>query len=95
MKILLAAVMAAFFVPAAAIAQTAPCYPSDEFRAAIAGPLGFKLIASGLQPNGVLVEWWGDVESGKWVVSITTPNGMTCLGAGGGAFQRIVLKPNV
>lgn len=53
-----------------------------------------EVIAVGKNRQGYLVEWWGNQETGSWTITATR-NGRTCIAGQGGAFERVVLQPNV
>ena len=41
----------------------------------------------GMDERGTVLEWWGSVESGTWTITITMPDGMTCLANSGNGFS--------
>lgn len=44
----------------------------------------------GLGANNAVVEQWASDETGTWTITITMPNGVTCLVASGQAFETVV-----
>ncbi len=49
----------------------------------------------GLGQHNHVVETFASVETGTWTITVTRPNGMTCLVASGTGFERVEedLKP--
>ena len=43
----------------------------------------------GLGSNNAVVEVFASQETGTWTITVTTPQGMTCLVASGQAFQTL------
>lgn len=43
----------------------------------------------GLGANNAVVEVFASVETGSWTITVTMPNGMTCLVAAGQAFETL------
>lgn len=58
------------------------CGPSEAVRAALGSTYGEVNIFAGRTQNTV-VEVWVNQESGTWTISISTPDGATCLVAAG------------
>lgn len=63
------------------------CAPRNEVIGLLAGQFGETRHALGLTDHGEVLEVWGNPATGSWTVTVTTPDGITCLGAQGGAFQ--------
>lgn len=49
----------------------------------------------GLGTQGRVMEIFASTETGTWTITVTTPNGMTCLVASGQAFENVdeVVQP--
>jgi len=43
----------------------------------------------GLGANNAVVEVFGNANTGTWTITVTLPNGMTCLVASGEAFETL------
>lgn len=63
-------------------AEGAPCGPRDQVIERLTGHFGETRRAMALDPRGIL-EIFASEETGSWTVTITTPEGLTCLIAAG------------
>ena len=91
--------MTRYFLPALAIAlcatspgsaQSAPnCAPRDVVLAGLADTYGETRQAVGLCANDAVVEVFASQTSGSWSITVTAPNGVTCLVASGMAFENV------
>lgn len=61
------------------------CGDREVLTQFLAKKYGEAPVARGLS-QGRIVEMWGNEETGTWTAISTTPNGVTCLLASGGAF---------
>lgn len=43
----------------------------------------------GLGTDNAVVEVYASLETGTWTITVTLPNGLTCLVASGQAFERL------
>lgn len=43
----------------------------------------------GMAPKGRVVEVFASQETGTWTITVTTPNGMTCLVASGQSYENL------
>ena len=43
----------------------------------------------GMAPEGRVVEVFASLESGTWTITVTMPNGMTCLVASGQSYENL------
>jgi hypothetical protein len=88
MKALIAAAAAACFaVPAAASA--ANCAPRDKVVERLKDKYGEIQQSIGLGQRGAIVETFASEASGSWTITVTTPNGVTCMIASGQSFQVV------
>lgn len=91
MRALIAALILAT-APAAA-QQARNCGP----RAAVVENLGKKYGESrqgiGLDDRGAMLEIFASAESGSWTITLTAPNGQTCLIASGQSFEIDTTPP--
>lgn len=82
---------AAIALPAASASaqQARNCGP----RAAVVETLGEKYGESrqgiGLDDRGAMLEIFASAESGSWTITLTAPNGQTCLIASGQSFEKL------
>lgn len=70
-------------------AQTARCGEHSAVVAQLWDGWGESLQSAGIGSDGSLVETFASVESGTWTVTMTAPNGPTCIVAHGEAFQWV------
>lgn len=70
-------------------AQTAPrnCGPRDAIVARLAEKFSETRRSIGIAANNAVMEVFASEESGSWTITVTLPNGMTCLVASGQAFE--------
>lgn len=85
-KILLAAIAA--LIPISAMAQQ-NCAPRDVVVERLNERYSETRQSIGLSANNSVVETWASLESGSWTITVTMPNGLTCLVASGQAFERV------
>ena len=92
MKLLLAALVAAFLWAAPAAAQ----YPCAE-RSGIIDDLATKYseapVAMGLVNNGGVIEVLATSDGTTWTIIITMPNGVSCILAAGESWEAIPAGP--
>ncbi|MBS8226939.1 hypothetical protein [Vannielia litorea] len=70
-------------------AQNRNCAHREKVVARLADGYGESRQAIGLGANNQVVETFANLESGTWTVTVTLPNGMTCLVASGKAFELV------
>ncbi len=71
-------------------AQTARnCGPRDMVVQRLAEGFGESRRAIGLGAQGAVVELFASDSSGSWTITVTFPNGSTCLVASGQAFEAL------
>ena len=74
-------------VPAAG--RAAPqCAPHDTVAANLATQFGEARRSMGLAQDNTVMELYA-ADSGTWTLTMTLPNGMTCLVAAGNSFETI------
>ncbi|WP_299375168.1 hypothetical protein [uncultured Tateyamaria sp.] len=74
---------------AAAAQQSRNCGPRDIVVTRLAEGYGETRQSMGLGANNAVIEVFASDESGTWTITVTTPNGMTCLVASGQAFEEL------
>ncbi|WP_422049930.1 hypothetical protein [Shimia sp.] len=87
-RMIIAALAALLACPVAA--QTARnCATRDKVVERLAEKYGESRQALGLGAQGAMVEIFASEETGSWTITMTMPNGATCLMATGQAFERL------
>lgn len=72
------------------LAQTAQnCAPRDTVVERLAKRYGETRQSIGLGANNAMVEVFASSESGSWTITVTTPQGLTCLVASGQAYETL------
>lgn len=64
------------------------CAPREVVVARLAETYGESRRSVGLGPN-VMVEVFASDETGTWTITVTSPDGVTCLVASGTAFETM------
>ena len=86
--------MAAVLITGAAtqaVAQQARnCGPREMVVDRLASGYGETRKSMGLGANNSVVEVFASEETGTWTITVTQPNGLTCLVASGQAFEELV-----
>jgi len=76
--------------PLPAAAQNARnCAPRDVVVSRLAESYGETRQSIGLGANNAVVEVFASQDSGTWTITVTLPNGMTCLVASGQAYEAL------
>ncbi|KNG94384.1 hypothetical protein [Pseudaestuariivita atlantica] len=74
---------------APALAQTRNCAPRDAVVDRLADRFGETRQSIGLGANNAVVEVFASEETGTWTITVTMPNGISCLVASGQAFEAV------
>ncbi len=86
-----AAVALTFGIATEAASQTSRnCAPREMVVDRLAEGYGETRQSMGLGSNNSVVEIFASNETGTWTITVTSPNGMTCLVASGQAFEELV-----
>lgn len=73
-----------------ATAQTQQnCAPREAVVNRLASGYGETRQSMGLGANNNVVEVFASAETGTWTITVTMPNGLTCLVASGQAFEEL------
>ncbi|WP_380057811.1 hypothetical protein ACFE33_05185 [Falsihalocynthiibacter sp. SS001] len=84
------ALAALLLAPFAAQSQTKrACAPRQDVLDKLAESYGETRQSVGLGANNTVVEVFASEKSGSWTITLTTPNGFTCLMATGHAFETL------
>ena len=79
---------------AAADAQSANrCAEREVVLDRLGGKYGETRRTIGMTPNNSVVEMHASEETGSWTITVTHPNGVTCMVAAGTAFETIDPTP--
>ncbi|MEP3334182.1 hypothetical protein [Sedimentitalea sp.] len=69
--------------------QTRNCAPRDAVIERLATSYGETRQSIGLGSQGAVVETFASDDTGSWTITVTMPNGMTCLVASGQSFEEL------
>ncbi|RBW52388.1 hypothetical protein [Ruegeria sp. A3M17] len=97
-KILLKMTMGlGIMVLAAQQAHARNCAPRDEVIKRLTETYGETRQGIGIARQGAVMELYASDQSGSWTITVTLPDGMTCLVASGRAYEMTAeaLPPNV
>jgi len=89
---LIPALAALLALTTAATAQQ-NCGPRAAVIAHLAENFGESRQSIGLGQEGRVVEVFASVETGSWTITITLPDGTTCLVASGDSFESLAEAP--
>ncbi len=65
------------------------CGPREMVLQRLAEGFGETRQSMGLGANNAVIEVFASDESGSWTITVTMPNGMTCLVASGQAYEAL------
>jgi hypothetical protein len=65
------------------------CAPRDAVVERLAEGYGETRQSMGLGANNAVVEVFASEETGTWTITVTMPNGLTCLVASGQSFETL------
>lgn len=65
------------------------CGPRQAVIDRLAGTYGETRRSLGLGSEGAVVEVFASSETGSWTITVTLPNGTTCLVAAGQSFEAV------
>ena len=91
MKLKLAAfaLAATVVLPTTTLAQGQNCSNRDAVVERLATKYGESRQSIGMAPKGRVVEVYASLETGTWTITVTMPNGVTCLVASGQAYEAV------
>ncbi len=69
--------------------QTRNCAPRDVVVERLSDGYGESRQSIGLGAQGAVVEVFASDETGTWTITVTDPNGLTCLVASGQSFETL------
>lgn len=86
----IAAALGFILIGVGAEAQNARnCAPRDKVIDRLAAGYGETRQSIGLGKNNAVIEVFASDETGTWTITVTSPNGQTCLVASGEAFETM------
>ena len=85
----MAAFLAAVTAPMALAQNARNCGPRDVVVERLSTGYGETRQSMGLGANNSVVEVFASSETGTWTITVTMPNGVTCLVASGQAFEEL------
>lgn len=88
MKLLFATLIAAT-VATPLLAQQRNCADRELVLERLADAYGETRQSIGIGTNNMVVEVFASTETGTWTITVTSPQGMTCLVASGQAFENL------
>jgi hypothetical protein len=65
------------------------CAPREAVVERLAEGYGESRQSVGLGSNNAVVEVFASEETGSWTITVTAPNGLTCLVASGQSFEAV------
>ena len=74
---------------APAYAQGQNCAPRNDVIERLYSKYGESRQSFGLAPKDRVVETWANENTGTWTITVTMPNGITCLVASGQSYENI------
>lgn len=79
----------ALFLPRPAFAAAPQCAPHDVVARQLADQFGETRRSIGLAQDNTVMELYAAPATGIWTLTVTLPNGLTCLVAAGSAFETL------
>lgn len=97
LKTLSLGVISALLLTGTALAQSAtqPCAERDKVVQRLTSNYGETVQSMGLGANNGVMEVFASEETGTWTITVTMPNGQTCLIASGQAFEGSAVMDKV
>ena len=93
-RLLTASALSLSFLATGAGAQSAAnCASRDVVVERLASGFGETRQSLGLGSNNVVIEVFASNQTGTWTITVTMPNGVTCLVASGNAFEALAESP--
>jgi len=83
------ALAVAWLAGTAAVAQNQNCAQREVVLSRLNETYGESRQSIGIAGQGQVVEVFASLETGTWTITVTLPNGMTCLVASGQAFEHL------
>ncbi|WP_425091384.1 hypothetical protein [Tropicimonas sp. S265A] len=88
-----ACVITSCVLGSAALAQAQPCADREKVVDRLTNTYGETVQSMGLGANNGMMEVFASEETGSWTITVTMPDGQTCLIASGQAFEGLDGSP--
>ncbi|WP_424969597.1 hypothetical protein [Dinoroseobacter sp. S76] len=97
LKTLSLGLMTTLVFTGAALAQSSPspCAERDKVVSRLTSNYGETVRSMGLGANNGVMEVFASDETGTWTITVTMPNGQTCLIASGQAFEGAAVMDKI
>ncbi|WIY26230.1 hypothetical protein QPJ95_04705 [Parasedimentitalea psychrophila] len=69
--------------------QNRNCAPREAVVERLASTYGESRQSIGLGERGMVIETFASADTGTWTITVTTPNGLTCLVASGQSWEEL------
>jgi len=69
--------------------QNRKCAPREAVVERLATTYGESRQSVGLGERGMMIETFASANTGTWTITVTTPNGQTCLVASGQSWEEL------
>lgn len=92
-RLLTASTAFATIMTASAASAEPNCGPRAAVIAHLSDTFGESRQSIGMGQEGRVVEVFASLETGSWTITVTLPNGTTCLVAAGEAFEVLAEAP--
>ena len=89
LKLAVIAIATAAILPTTVLAQGQNCSNRDQVVERLATKYGESRQSIGMAPKGRVVEVYASLETGTWTITVTMPNGITCLVASGQSYENL------
>ena len=89
LKLAVLAIATAAILPTTVLAQGQNCSNRDQVVERLATKYGESRQSIGMAPKGRVVEVYASLETGTWTITVTMPNGITCLVASGQSYENL------
>lgn len=88
-RILAATALAVLFAMPASAQQSRNCAPREAVVERLASTYGKSRQSIGLGEQGMVIETFASIDTGTWTITVTTPNGLTCLVVSGQSWEEL------
>ena len=89
MKLILVSALAVCIAVPAKAQQNRNCAPREAVVDRLASTYGESRQSIGLGERGMVIETFASRETGTWTITVTAPNGLTCLVASGQGWEEL------
>lgn len=89
MKLFLVSALAVLLAMPATAQQNRNCAPREAVVERLESTYGESRQSIGLGEQGMVIETFANAATGTWIITVTTPNGLTCLVASGNSWEEL------